>query len=80
MTSSVCPQFGMKVSFLSEVCGRTAFLFSYEDDQRIKDPETGLPSAEKFCQHLIEPIGRDADHLSQLILRFFGIRVDICIQ
>ena len=80
MTSSVCPHFGMKVSFLRIDGGHTAFLFSYEDDKRIKDPETGLPSAERFCQHLIEPIGRDADHLSQLLLRYFGMRVDICIQ
>jgi ubiquitin thioesterase protein OTUB1 len=40
------------------------FLFSYEDDARILDPETGMPSVVAFCQHYIEAMSRDADHLA----------------
>lgn len=40
------------------------FLFSYENDLRVLDPETGLPSMENFCANYIEASDSEADHLA----------------
>jgi len=39
------------------------YLFTYDEDSRIIDSETGLPSVVRFCEHFVEAIGRDADHI-----------------
>lgn len=54
------------------------FLFSYENDIRVLDPNTGLPSVENFCTTYVEAADSEADHIAiQALTNALGLTLDV---